>query len=329
MKKYILVGVLAFVYACRPVEHIDPNLEITSLGGVEYPDMIVNEGQKDEYNLDEWLRETFLAEYNIEVVYRWDAVKMYTGVTKKLVPVKVEKVKPMMETIAAVWFKPFLETASNGFLQKYTPKTVILVGSPEYSSDGSGQTLGTATGGLKVMLFKSNEFTAANKETLKGYMHVVLHEFVHVLNQNLNYDVSFEDISKTDYDPSDWNRSGVYEYGDHDAWRRGFVSNYAMVSPDEDYAETLSMLLVKGRTNWLEKEVYPEIARGKDNTTSSVPIDPTLAQQRIEAKIKHAEAYLQDQFGISLRDKADGTKGLETHVQEAIDRVVEQANENL
>lgn len=324
--KYIVVLLFVALAACRPVEHIDPNLDIPGLGGVDYPDMIINKGAANEYNLDKWLRETFLAEYNINVVYRWDAVQMYTGVTKKLVPVEVEKVKPMMETIAAVWFRPFLETASSGFLQKYTPKTVILVGSPEYSSDGSGQTLGTATGGLKVMLFKSNDFSATNRGTLEGYMHVVLHEFVHVLNQNLNYNVSFEEISKTDYDPSDWSRSGVYEYGGHDAWRRGFLSNYAMVSPDEDYAETLSLLLVKGREKWLEREVLDEINGGKNNETSSQPI--AGAYERIWRKIDHVENYLQSEFSISLWDKSDGTKGLATHVQEAIDRVVEQANEN-
>jgi hypothetical protein len=47
------------------------------------------------------------------------------------------------------------------------------------------------------------------------------------------------------------------------------------------------------------------------------------------AKIDHVEDYLMTEFGISLWDEPDGTKGLATHVQEAIDTVVENALNNM
>ena len=299
----MLFAVGTIAASCRITEKIDPDLDIPGLGGYEYP----------ETELDYWLKEKFLDEYNIEVIYRWDAVKMYNGITKKLVPVEADKVQPMMQTIARIWFQPYLEVSDYGFLQKYTPKTVVLAGSPEYSTDGSGVTLGTAEGAVKIFLTNANAFSSTNRAVLKSYMHVIEHEFVHVLNQNVNYNPSFEQISQGTYDPSGWMD---YSRDNYEAYARGFLSNYSMVSADEDYAEVISLLLVNGE-NWFENIVLPIAEK------SEVDL---YAADKLRSKVAHVENYLDTEFGIRLfDDPVSGEKGFITHVQEAIDYVIEEA----
>jgi substrate import-associated zinc metallohydrolase lipoprotein len=189
-----------------------------------------------------------------------------------------------------------------------------LAGSPEYQSNGS-IVLGTAEGGVKIYLNNGNAFSATNRSVLVDYMHIIEHEFAHILNQNINYDQSFQDICSGEYEPSTWDD---YE-SDYDAYARGFLSTYAMSSPDEDYVETLSLLLVHGM-DWLEGTVIPE--------AEASTVDPEAAQ-KIRAKIAHVENYLLNSFGIMLfDDPLTGKKGFVTRVQEAIDYTIEEALAN-
>lgn len=293
--------------SCRVTETIDPDLEIPGLGGHEYA----------KTELDYWLEETFLVPYNIEIVYRWDAVQFYSNVNKRLVPVDVEKVKPMMTTLSKVWFEPYRNVAPYGFLQKYTPKKVILAGSPEYASDGSSMVLGTAEGAVKIFLSNANAFNPSNKSTLKNYLHVIEHEFVHVLNQAVNYDPEFRAVTTSFYDPTGWTK---YDYDNTEAYQRGFLSNYSMSSPDEDFAEVMSLLLVNGE-DWFKNEVLPIAAK-----SVGVPDANPNAAADLQKKVDLVEAYLKTHFDIMLfDDDATGKKGFTTYVQEAMDYVINEA----
>lgn len=298
----ILFAVAVVDVSCRPVEKIDPNIDIPGLGGHEYT----------ETELDVWLQSTFLDEYNIDVVYHWDAVRMYAdNADNKLVPVKTELVRPMMETIAKIWFQPFLDVADYGFLQKYTPKTIILAGSPEYQKGGA-IVLGTAEGAVKIFLTNANAFSATNRSVLVDYMHVIEHEFTHILNQNVAYDPNFQLISSGDYEPSTWMD---YE-SDDEAWMRGFLSTYGMSTPAEDYAEILSLVLVHGM-DWFENTVIP--------VAEESTVDPE-ADEKLREKLASVSDYMLNSFGINMHDDpVTGENGFVTHVQEAIDYVIEEA----
>jgi hypothetical protein len=97
----VAFAVAVLSVSCRVTEIIDPEFEIPGLGGHEF----------SETDLDLWLEETFLEPYNIEVLYRWDAVQIYSDVTHKLIPIKTELVRPMMQTLANIWFEPIVEVA--------------------------------------------------------------------------------------------------------------------------------------------------------------------------------------------------------------------------
>ncbi|KAA6303093.1 MAG: hypothetical protein EZS26_000696 [Candidatus Ordinivivax streblomastigis] len=281
--------------SCRTEETIDPNIDIPNLGGYEYP----------RTALDDWLDETFLLPYNIEIIYRWDAVRIYASVSKKITPVKVEKVQPMLSTLAKVWFAPFQLAAPYGFLQKHTPKTIVLAGSPEYAADGNSMVLGTAEGAMRVLLTNVNDFDPHSESVLKGYLHVIEHEYVHILNQSIDFSTEFKSLTRQFYDPTGWTD---YD-SEKEAYERGFLSRYSMTAPDEDFAEIVSLVLVNG-VDWFENEVIP-IAEDSE-------VNPNAASA-LRRKVAIAEEYYKTAWDIALFDNpVTGKKGLATLVREAV-----------
>jgi len=301
--KIVLLTVIfaagAFIFnSCRTNETIDPNIDIPGLGGYEYA----------RTPLDDWLDQTFLYPYNIKVYYHWDAVLAYTNLNAKLVPVQVEKVKPMMDALSRVWFEPFLYATTPSFLEKYTPKTVILVGSPQYSSNGSSVMLGQAEGASIILLTNANAFEPSSAEEVKKYLHVIEHEFVHILTQNAPMPITFKAVTSQFFDPSGWQN-----YTDAQANQYGFITAYAMTSPDEDFAEIISMVMVYG-LDYFQNTVLQNAAASTVNP---------LAAQALQTKLSIAADYYLKNFNINFYDDPHtGKSGLFNLVQQSVENVV-------
>lgn len=291
----------ALLTSCREEEKISPNINIPGLGGT---DEVENE-------LDEWLYDNFTEPYNINVVYRWDAAQMYSTLTARLVPVEYDAVKPMMAVIRDVWFEPYLKAAGDTFLKKMAPKTIVLVGSPEYQS-GSIK-LGQAEGGRKILLLNANNFdpTAPEEDpgSLREVLHTIEHEFAHILHQTIMFDKEFQGLSAKYYTSSGWE-----EYSDKDAYERGFCRNYGMSGKDEDFVEIMSMIMVFGN-DWFENTVLPA---AQEST-----IEPN-AYANLVKKRDMVEEYLATSWNIRFfDDPVSGEKGLVTYVQEAVNKAMQ------
>lgn len=290
-----LASMLAGFSSCREKEVIADDVVIPGLGGT---DEVMNE-------LDEWLYENFTKTYNISVVYRWDASQMYSTITStRLVPVEYDMVKPVMAAIRDVWFEPYVKTGGPAFLKRLAPKKIVLVGSPEYQNGAIK--LGEAEGGNKILLLNINYFNPQNEEALRTQLHTIMHEFGHILHQNILYDKTFQNISAGFYEPDGWK-----EYTDEKAYQRGFTRNYGMNCVDDDFVEVLSMVLVYGR-KWFVNTV---LATAAESTV-------TDAVSALNMKLSMVEDYLLNSWNIMLFDDALGNKGLETYVQEAVENVI-------
>lgn len=306
-KTYLLYFVLLLAFAlgtvsCRETEKIADDIDIPGLGGTEEA---TNE-------LDEWLFKNFTEPYNIEVIYRWEAAQMYTTISSKLVPIKFDVVQPMMAAIRDVWFTPYNEAAGINFMRRLSPKKVVLVGSGEFQN-GSIK-LGQAEGGNKILLLKCNDFDPKNEYELKQSLHVIMHEFGHILHQTVMFDKTFQDISSRYYDASGWKEKDRYEAREDyqpESWALGFLRNYAMNGKDDDFVEMLSMILVYGK-KWFDEQVVPVAQKSETNPK---------AYEDLMAKLAMVESYMKSVWHIQLLD-GDGKKGLESYVQEAVERVV-------
>jgi substrate import-associated zinc metallohydrolase lipoprotein len=190
--------------------------------------------------IDHWLYDNFVLPYNIEVKYRFDRNEL--ALNRTLVPPSEEKVIPVMETIKQTWIDPYELAAGPHFIKELSPKQFVLVGSPQFNPNGT-ITLGTAEGGRKVVLYVINDFERQDEEQVKQMLHTIHHEFAHILHQTVMYQEEYKRITST-YTAS-WN-----DYSLEDARSRGFITQYARSSPDEDFVEMISMMLIEGRAGF-------------------------------------------------------------------------------
>lgn len=301
MKRYnniflaALFGATLLLGGCREEEKIADDLYIPGLGGEEYA----------ENELDKWLYQNYTLPYNIDVVYRWDAAQAYSSLSEvQLVPVEFDAVQPMMAALRDVWFEPYIQATGNS-QEEVAPKKIVLVGSPEYQN-GSYK-LGQAEGGRKILLLNVNNFDASDENELKESLHTIVHEFTHILHQTKLFDKKYQEISTGRYN-SNWTL-----LKDPEARRLGFITSYAMLNKDEDFAEMVSGILVFGY-DWFKDTVLAEAEKSTENPN---------AKADLEAKLAIVESYFKETWNIEFFDnETSGEKGLETYFREAIEKVV-------
>ena len=213
----------------------------------------------------------------------------------------------MMAALRDVWFEPYIQATGNSqdFLKEVAPKKIVLVGSLEYQN-GSYK-LGQAEGGRKILLLNVNNFDASDENELKESLHTIVHEFTHILHQTKLFDKKYQEISTGRYN-SNWTL-----LKDPEARRLGFITSYAMLNKDEDFAEMVSGILVFGY-DWFKDTVLAEAEKSTENPN---------AKADLEAKLAIVESYFKETWNIEFFDnETSGEKGLETYFREAIEKVV-------
>ena len=236
--------------------------------------------------VDLWLQDKYTTPYNIAVDYKWTPYELPNN--KILVPVKEDKVIPVMQVILKTWIDPYVVKAGEVFMKTHAPKQFVLVGSAEYNNDGT-IVLGEAESGRKVTLFVINDFKNTNIPAVKQMLHTIHHEFAHILHQTVLYPREFKQVTPSGYTAT-W-----YNTPDEVAWSLGFITPYARASTDEDFVEMISTMLVEG------KEGYEAIV-GK-----ATPAGQALLRRK-EAFVV---AYFKEAWNIDFY-------GLQTVTQQAI-----------
>lgn len=235
--------------------------------------------QRDAF--EEWLLKNYTYPFSIDFQYRMQDIetdKKYT-----LVPADSAKCAKLAIIIKHLWFDAYNEVISPEFLKRNAPRVLTLVGSPAYNSEGT-MVLGTAEGGYKVTLYMVNwltDETLADYSMLTDYYFTTMHhEFMHILNQKIPYDTSFDLISEGDYVSGDWYLVDTEE----EAQPKGFIRNYAMVEPREDYAETYSQYITNPDELWQEKlnNAGPE------------------GRAIIKEKLEMIRVYMRDSWGLDI-----------------------------
>ncbi len=236
MNKHILylslTGLLLLVAACNK-----DDIEEGSIFNTEAP-------ARNEF--DQWLQTNYVAPYNIDVKYKWE--DMESNFTYDLVPAGYRESQKLAKVIKYVWLEAYDEVAGIDFMRTYVPKQIFIVGSAAYNADTQTTMLGTAEGGMKIVLYNVNEIdTYLNdiESLTTSYFHVMHHEFSHVLHQTKPYSPDFKTITESGYIGSQW-----AEKADTFAQKRGFVTAYAMDQPDEDFVEVIATYITHDQAWW-------------------------------------------------------------------------------
>lgn len=278
--KYGLVALAMFTIltSCKKESKLNANLDAIDQNII-----------KDKNLTDIWLDQNFLNPYNIETKYRFDRFELASG--KNITPPAVEQVIPAMEMVRDVWIRPYEVAGGGDFIKKISPKQFVLAGSAEYNSNGS-ITLGTAEGGRKIVLYVINSFDKTNINSVKQMIQVIQHEYTHILNQTVDFSPEYQTVSRGGYE-ANWTQRPLSE-----AYSLGFITQYARVSPIEDFAEQSSNMLMMGRVQY----------------NAIVATTPADAQVKLKKKEQYVVDYFQTAFNIDFYQ-------LQKEVQKALFKV--------
>jgi len=279
-KIYFPFCVLALLFAatssCKK-EHFEP---------VNISDLNPDEAASNT-PLDQWLKTTFLDEYNINVIYHYH--RYYHESDRNVSPPKVETVQPMMTTVLQGYILPYRDVAGVPFIKTNTPKEFVLYGSTSYDASGIGYA-GTASGGVRINLFGLDNFSLS-PGFVTSRLRVIHHEFTHILNQRYVMPPDFATITGSSYKAT-WTSTPL-----DTAHKYGYVSSYASQNPAEDFAEITSSLLVSGQPwfdNWVKTSsstAGQAALRAKESSvvnyfTSSLNVDFRALQKKVQLYIR-------------------------------------------
>lgn len=228
-------------------------------------------------NLDIWLRNNFVQPYNIEILYKWDIND--TDVARFLHPPFESSVRPVAEAIQKAWIEPYNQLGGPDFIKKIAPRQFTLVGSFNYNPNSPTITLGLAEAGTKITLFNIDFLDFTNINSIKQPLKTLHHEYAHILNQNIPFDISYGLINPADY-TAQW-----FNISNEEARELGFITAYGSSQEGEDFVEMVSEMLTNS------KEEFDAIVDG---------ITSDRAREIIRLKESLVVEYYQTNFGIDL-----------------------------
>lgn len=251
--------------------------------------------------IDQWIYDTLTVPYNISIKYKWDQFEDLADITKILVPPKEEYIIPILSAVRKVWINTYIAEAGEAFFKKLCPKYFYLIGSPAFEQNGAIK-LGVAEGGRKIILLAINyskvkgmaDYNPADSFWIKEMFHTIHHEFGHILHQNVLYPQDFKNLN-SNLLTSNWT-----DYTDQQALSDGFVSAYAMDNSDEDFVETISLMLVNGRAGF--ENMVASIPPGITNrgTTQAQAIARLRAKESIIVNY-YKQVYKIDFYSLQSR----------------------------
>lgn len=267
----------------------DNGLSSTSVfDGVDIP-------EKNEF--DNWLEENYRKVYNIDFNYRYSDNE--SDLYYNVIPADYEKSIALAILVKHVWLESYTEVAGLEFLKTYVPRVIQLTGSYKYYSSGE-IVLGTAEGGIKVMLYGVNELDIDNPRINTSnpyeahnikpidmnywFFHTMHHEFCHILTQKKDYDPTYRTISAGTYHSTDW-----INLTDKEVAKEGFVTAYASEEYNEDFAEMYATYITNTPEGW--QKILD--AAGENGTAI------------LNQKLNLIKTYFETSWGINLDELRD------------------------
>lgn len=228
MKKYyILLFILGLI--------------ISSCSDEELSDSIIKDPTGTPTEVDQWISNNVTSPYNIEVIYKWDDEE--SDLAKNLVPPVEDSVIGFLDVLKVLWIDTYIANAGEDFFKELSPKQILLVGSQSYNTDGT-ITGGTAEGGRKIVLYGINSFNKHNEAAVKYMIHIVHHEFAHIMHQIKDFNADYGKITPAGY-TSTWFNTTTSQ-----AKESGFITNYAQMNTSEDFVEMIATILTHTHEEW-------------------------------------------------------------------------------
>ena len=283
--KFLLIAVVVALAAACSNDDVDTANSI-------FPKQGTTAGQTD---FDKWLRKNYTDPYNIRFNYLY--IDQNSDMSYNVSPADIKKSIALAKIIKHVWLDAYTELMGADFLKQHCFREFQLIGSAEYTSNGS-IVLGFAEGGIRVNLFQVNALDPANIyieqstpystssafDLNRAYFHTMHHEFAHILTQLKDYSTDFRTISKV-YHSADW-----VNVTDKKSGAEGFVTGYASSEYNEDFAEVFSCYVTDTDAMWQKRLAQAVTAANGDES----------GKKAILAKLSIIRTYLKDSWGVDI-----------------------------
>lgn len=275
---YIIILLLSISFVSCEDDEIDKNNSIFDVDDLP---------AKNEF--DYWLYDNYISPYNIELEYKFNFVD--AELDYNLTPPVFDKAVDFSQIIKYCWLESYDEVVGIQFTRNTTPKQITLVGSKALASNATGytSTLGTASGGTRVILYAINDLKDYSYTSIIGYMHIMHHEFSHILDQKVPLDPSFRQITEEWYLGDEWVNYEDVLPEDGNFYKLGFVSAYSTRNEDEDYAEIYSKYLSLTDAEWASI-----ISKGN--------ADNAGGGDKILRKLAFVREYLRESWNFDIDD---------------------------
>lgn len=212
----------------------------------DYDRSVITIGNTERTEFDEWLEANFVNPYNIAFKYRYEDIE--SDLNYYVIPAEYNKAVKLAHLVKYLCVDTYNEIAGEDFTCEYFPKMFFTIGEWEYKNNGSF-ILGTAEGGRKILLAGINYLDRylGNANMLNTYyFKTIHHEFTHILNQTKSIPPEFQLVTGNGYVADNWSE----EPYDVTYLSRGFISDYAQHSYQEDFAEMMSIYITNDAQTW-------------------------------------------------------------------------------
>lgn len=246
----------------------------------DYGRSVITIGNTEKNEFDKWLEANFVNPYNIDFKYRYEDIE--SDFDYYVVPAEYNKAVKLAHLVKYLCVDAYNELVGEDFTCEFFPKMFFTIGEWEYKNNGTF-ILGTAEGGRKILLSGTNDldkYINSQQSLNHYYLKTIHHEFTHILNQTKSIPTEFQLVTGNGYVADNWSE----EPYDEIYLSRGFISDYAQHSYQEDFAEMMSIYIINDAESWeaLLNEATDESA--------------ALIRQKLDI----VKSYMMTSFGIDM-----------------------------
>lgn len=246
---YLFICILFVCFACH---------KNNSIKQVQKPD-----SQKLQINgdscIDYFIYNNFTVPYGIDVTYLWERNFNSNHIANN--PPKLEKVKEVLATLKFIWiglYKKF--PLWDNLLKTAHPLRIVLYGEKNIDPQGVILLSGGNKSAVEMQIYDVNNFSMTDTTKVYTLMRSVYHQWSKRLAELVPYDREvFLKISRKDYqyttvgeieqalstqrnNMKDYFRVGLQSL------KKGFFTTHARITPNDDFAETISAILTTPAT---------------------------------------------------------------------------------
>lgn len=195
--------------------------------------------------------------YNIVVRYKWDVNSTDNAY---LYPPQEKNIIGLLKTIKSLWLDVYSRPKIGGedFIRKVAPREIYLYGGKNIYKNNRGELVEiiTSSGGAIVMpIYRVDDFDVNNKEAIRILMRMVHHNYAKLLIEAKPFDrQAFSNLNQYVYKRWEEEATSAYHPNIYDitssngAYRYGYYSHAAQSNVEQDFIETLSVILTHSRS---------------------------------------------------------------------------------